>query len=460
VSFAIDLEDERMSSNLINALATTGPLAELFSDRSLLQAMLDFEAALARAETRASIVPKAAAETISAAAKADNFDIPSIVYTTLRAGTPGIPVASALREIVNVHDPDAARFVHFGTTSQDVTDTALVLLLKRALPLLEKDVDRIEKALHRLSEDHAEAVMLGRTLLQPAPPVTFGLKAGGYLAALRRSRGRLVAAGCDCLLLQFGGASGTLAGLGDDGLAVAHFLAEELALGLPDSPWHAHRDRLANFVAACGVLVGCLGKIARDIILLMQNEIGEALETSCEGRGGSSTMPHKQNPIGCTVALAAAYRLPGLVATFLSSMVQEHERGIGGLQAEWPTICPAIQATGIALESMAEVLEGLKVDPARMRANLDNTGGTIFAERVVLLASRTLGRDKATELVARAVRKSMSEPCTFIEALNLDPEIKTALEPSTLRDLNSPESYLGSASALRRRLLSRNRKEQ
>lgn len=443
-----------MPARLIESLATTGPLADLFSDDSLLQAMLDFEAALARAEARAGIVPQAAADAIQSAAKAAHFDSAALARETLRAGTPGIPLAKALTNQVRATDPGAARFVHWGATSQDVADTALILLLKRSQAILAADLSRLEAALRRLSEQHPHTAMLGRTLLQAAPPVTFGLKAAGWLGAVRRSRTRLEAAFGEALVLQFGGSSGTLAALGQQGVAVGHALAQELGLGFPDAPWHTHRDRLAALVAACGVLTGSLGKMARDISLLMQGEVAEVAEPGGEGRGGSSTMPHKRNPIASSVTLAAAHRVPGLVAAFLSGMVQEHERGVGGWQAEWPTVAAVIQGTGLAIASMAEAAEGLTVSPDRMREDIDATRGAVFAERATMLLGATLGRDAAHKLLEEATRRSAAEGRRLAEVLGEMREVTQVLDRDALADLESPEGYLGVAEVLRQRLLS------
>lgn len=443
-----------MPARLIESLATTGPLAEVFADESLLQRMLDFEVALARAEARVGIVPQATAEAIKKAAKVDSFDVPSLVRDTLRAGTPGIPLVKALTERVRAIDSAAAQFVHWGATSQDVADTALILLLKVAQNILAADVARLEGALLRLSEQHPQTVMLGRTLLQPAPPVTLGLKAAGWLGAIRRSRKRLDAAFAEALVLQFGGASGTLAALGEQGLAVGQAVASELGLGFPDAPWHTHRDRLASLVTACGVLTGCLGKLARDVTLLMQAEVAEVAEPASEGRSGSSTMPNKRNPIACSITLAAAHRVPGLVASFLSAMVQEHERAAGGWQAEWPIVAAVIQTTGVAAASMAEATEGLEVCGARMRANVDSTRGTIFAERAMILLGKSLGRDVAHKLLQEATRQSISKGRKLSEVLANMPEVTRILDAATLDNLETPEAYLGLAEALRTRLLS------
>jgi len=440
-------------TRLIESLATTAALAEVFSDESVLQAMLDFEAALARAEARVGIVPKQAADAITSAAQASQFDIPEISRGTYRAGTAAIPLVKALRERVKKRNSDAPAWVHWGATSQDVVDTALVLLLKRSLPILVRDLQRLDQALAGLSERHKDSVMLGRTLMQPAPPVTFGLKAAGWLGAQRRDGERLKSAFAEAMVVQFGGASGTLASLGERGLEVARALAEELALRYPEAPWHSHRDRLASVVCCCGVLTGSLGKMARDISLLMQNEAAEVAEPGGEGRGGSSTMPHKRNPIACALTLAAAERTPGLIASFLSAMVQEHERGVGSWQSEWPLIASVIQATGSAASSMAETAEGLSVDVARMRQNIQNTRGLIFAEKAMMLLAPKLGRDVAHELLERAARESITQQKHLSKVLAEMPEVASRVEPSVLEQLAIPEQYLGCAEAFRQALL-------
>jgi len=422
-----------MPTRLMESLAATEPLSRVFSDTAVLQAMLDFEAALARAEARAGIIPATSAAAITEAAQAVGFDASELARQALRAGTPAIPLVRLLTQRVRLKDAAAAGYVHWGATSQDVVDTATMLLLKQSRALLMAYHERVMSGLGRLSDEHAGAVMLGRTLLQPAPPVTFGLKAAGWFASLRRGWARVTSRFDEALYVQFGGASGTLAALGDGGIAVSEFLAEELGLKCPDAPWHGQRDRLAALLAALSIYTASLGKMARDISLLMQFEVSEAAEPGGEGRGGSSTMPHKRNPTACILALAAAQRTPGLLANFLAGMVQEHERAAGGWQAEWPAIEGIVQAAGVALESMAEVAEGLNVDSARMRRNIEATHGAVFAERAMMMLASDMGRDAAHKLVEEAVRKTGSPP--------------------DLPGLQTPEDYLGSAEAFRRRLL-------
>jgi 3-carboxy-cis,cis-muconate cycloisomerase len=422
-----------MFTRLVESLAATEPLSRVFADPSALQAMLDFEAALARAEARCDIIPGAAAENIAGAAQAAGFDIDELTRLSLRAGTPAIPLVNMLTARVRAVAPDAADYVHWGATSQDVTDTALVLLLRQCRAILAGDHERILAALRRLSDQHAATVMLARTLLQPAPPVTFGLKAAGWYAGLRRGWQRVSSRFEEAMYLQFGGASGTLAALGDRGLDVSETLASLLDLPLPDAPWHGYRDRLAALMAALSIYTATLGKMALDIALLMQFEVAEATEPGGDGRGGSSAMPHKRNPTACILALAAARRSPGLLADFLNAAIQEHERAAGGWQSEWPLVNGIVQSAGVALESMAEVAEGLTVDVARMRFNLDATKGAVFAEKAVTMLAPRLGREAARRMVEDALRDTGAPP--------------------DLPGLDRPEEYLGCAEAFRRRLL-------
>jgi 3-carboxy-cis,cis-muconate cycloisomerase len=383
-----------MSTRLMECLSATEPLSRIFGDEGVLQAMLNFESALARAQARDGVIPAAAAAAIGAAAHSAGFDSAELAAQALRAGTPAIPLVRMLAERVRVQDPGASGFVHWGATSQDVTDTALVLLLKQCRAVLAADHRRVLRGLRRLSDEHAGTVMLGRTLLQPASPVTFGLKAAGWFAAIRRGWARVDSRFDEALYLQFGGASGTLAALGDRGLAVSQALADELGLPCPDAPWHGHRDRVAALMAALSIYTASLGKMALDIALLMQFEVGEVAEPGGQGRGGSSSMPHKRNPTACMLAMAAAKRAPGLLANFVAGMVQEHERAVGGWQAEWSAVQGIVQCAGVALDSMAEVAEGLTVDVARMRANIDATQGAVFSERARLMLPPVAGPEE------------------------------------------------------------------
>jgi 3-carboxy-cis,cis-muconate cycloisomerase len=421
-----------MFTRLVESLAATESLSRVFSDESVLQLMLDFEGGLAQAEASCGVIPAAAAEAIAQAAHAGGLDTAELTRLSLRAGTPAIPLVKMLTARLHAN-PEAAGFVHWGGTSQDVVDTALVLLMGKCRAILQRDHERLLVALRKLSDDHAGTVMLARTLLQPAPPVTFGLKAAGWYAGLRRGWERASARFDESLCLQFGGASGTLAALGGQGLPVSEALAAELGLQLPDAPWHGYRDRIAALLAALSIYTATLGKMALDIALLMQFEVAEAAEPGGEGRGGSSAMPHKRNPTACMLALAAAKRAPGLLADFVAGMVQEHERGLGGWQSEWPVVHGIVQAAGVALESMAEVAEGLTVDRERMLSNLAATNGAVFAEKAVAMLTPVWGREVARRQVEESIRATGAPP--------------------PLPGLTTPEEYLGSAEAFRRRLL-------
>ncbi|HVW11071.1 MAG TPA: lyase family protein [Bryobacteraceae bacterium] len=439
-----------MPRGLIGCLTTTDALAALFSDDSVLQAMLDFEAALARAESRCDVISAEAASAIAAACEAPRYDPRALAVEIRRQAAMAIPVVKALTENVRQSSPLSARFVHWGATTQDVTDTALVLLLGRARAILAADHERLLQTLWRMSEAHARTVMLGRTIMQAAPPITFGLKAAGWFAALRRDWTRVDAAFEEAAVLEFGGASGTLASLGEKGGEVARLLGEELQLAVPEAPWHTHRDRLAAVVANCGIYTGTLGKIARDAVLLIQQEVGEAEEA---GGGGSSAMPHKRNPSSFAIALACAVRTPGLVADFLAGMVQEHERGIGGLHAEWMTVAGVVETTGSALSAMAHGMENFVVHPERMMTNIRATRGLVFSERVMMQIAGATGRDAAHALLSEASRIAVERDIPLAVAISLMPDIAELLTAEQIAALDVPEDYLGSAEEFRRALL-------
>jgi 3-carboxy-cis,cis-muconate cycloisomerase len=424
-----------------------------FGDRARLQGMLDFEAGLARAEAAIGLIPAAAATAIARACRADGFDPEALGQDAARAGNPAIPLVKRLIALVAVDDRSAAGFVHWGATSQDAMDTGLALQLRAGLAALEPDLRRLCTALATLAEVHAATPMIGRTWLQHAVPVTFGLKAAGWLAAVERSRGRVDSAGRAARVLQFGGAAGTLAALGDRGLDVANELATLLDLPVPDLPWHAHRDRLADMGAALALLVGTLGKIARDLSLMMQTEVAEAFEPAGEGRGGSSTMPHKHNPVACAVALAAAARVPNLVATLFAALPQEHERGLGGWHAEWETLPEIFLLTSGALHQMAEAIEGLTVDPRRMRENIEATKGLVMAEAVTMALGARIGRDEAHHVVEAACRRAVEEGAHLRDVLGREPVVTGEFTADQLDRLFLPEAYLGVAEALVRRSL-------
>jgi len=438
---------------LFGPLFSAEAVSAAFDDTATIQAMLDVEAALARAEAKVGVIPQSAVAPITAACSAERYDIEALGRSAALAGNTAIPLVKALTEAVRSKDEDAARYVHWGATSQDIQDCGLVLQIRAALAPLQSDIQRLELALAALATRYAADPMPGRTWLQHAAPITFGLKAAGYLSALRRAKRRLRQASEAALVLQFGGAAGTLASLGERGMTVSEALAQELDLALPALPWHAARDRLVDLACALGVLTGGLGKMARDLSLLMQTDVGEAFEPAAAGKGGSSTMPHKRNPVGCAVALAAAIRVPPLVATLLAAMPQEHERGLGGWHAEWQTLPEIFRLTSGALAQMATAFEGLEVDTAMMRADLDKTHGLLMAEAASMALADHIGKAQAHHLVEAASRRALSDGCSLADALSAMPEATRHLSPEALGKVMQPEAYLGAAAAFIQRAL-------
>ncbi len=441
------------SLRLLDPLFRTERMAAVFSDGGRVQGMLDFEAALARAEARVGAIPAAAAPAIAAQCRAELYDITALARAAAQAGNPAIPLVKALTGLVAARDEAASRYVHWGATSQDMMDTGLVLQLRQALDAIEPDLARLCAALAALAQARIGTVLAGRTWLQQALPVTLGLKAAGWLSALERHRGRLRQLRPRVLMTQLGGAAGTLAALGAHGEAVAAALADDLGLAAPVLPWHTQRDGIAEAGTTLGLLTGSLGKMARDVSLLMQTEVAEALEPAAPGRGGSSTMPHKRNPVGCAVVLSAALRVPGLVATLLAAMVQEHERGLGGWHAEWETLPEICCLAAGALAHMIAVIEGLEIDTARMEQNLDATRGLLLAEAVGMALAPHLGRLPAHDLVEQACRRAVSERRHLREVLAEQPLVRKHLDAAALQRLFDPAHYLGCAEALVRRVL-------
>jgi len=422
-------------------------------DGAHLQHMLDFEAALARAEAATGVIPASAAGPIAKACKASSFDLADLAEAATRSGNLAIPLVKALTANVAKADADAARYVHWGATSQDVIDTAGMLTLRAAIDALLPDLDRAIAGFAKLARQHRNTAVVARTWLQHALPMPFGLKLAEYAAALHRSRTRLQRLRNEGLALQFGGAAGTLAALGDKGMVVAERLAQELKLPLPDAPWHTHRDRIAEAASVFAILTGTCGKIARDVSLMMQTDVAEAFEPSGEGRGGSSTMPHKRNPVAAATALAAATMAPNLAATIFASQVQDHERSAGPWQAEWPTLPSLLLVTSGALAAVVDIAEGLEVDVARMRANLDATGGLIMAEAVTMALAEKIGKSEAHYLIEAASKKAVTEKKGLRDVLIKDPKVTAHLSADKLAKLFEPMAYQGASQALIDRLL-------
>jgi 3-carboxy-cis,cis-muconate cycloisomerase len=366
---------------LFDAVLARGGARAAVADEAWLQAMLDVEAALARASAEVGVIAVEHAEAIATACRAEWFDVAAIGAEAANVGNPAEPLVRALRARVGA----AAEDVHRGATSQDIVDSAAMLVTRRALEPVLDDLGGTADAAARLASEHRDTVMIGRTLMQQAVPVTFGLKAAGWLVALDESIARLRDVR---LAAQLGGAAGTLAALGDAGPAVLGRFARELGLDEPVVPWHTDRTRIAELAGALGEACGAVAKVAGDIVLLAQTEVGEVRE-GVEGRGGSSTMAHKRNPVAAISARAAARQAPGLVATLLASMEQEHERAAGAWHAEWPALRSLLSFAGSAAAWLRDCLENLEVDVERMRANVDDPSGSVGA---------------ASELIDRALR--------------------------------------------------------
>jgi 3-carboxy-cis,cis-muconate cycloisomerase len=434
--------------SLLGPLFGSEAMAEILGDVARLQGMLDFEAGLARAQGRLGVIPAAVVPGIAAKAEARLFDLDQLARATRLAGNPAIPMVAQLTALVAAADPAAARYVHWGATSQDAMDTGLVLLLRRVLDRMEADLARLADALAHLARAHRTTPMVGRTWLQHALPITFGLKVAGWLETVLRHRARLAELKPRLLVVQLGGAAGTRASLTGRGREVALALGEELGLGVPDLPWHGARDRVVELGAWLGLVTGSLGKMARDWSLLMQTEIGEAFEPAAPGRGGSSTMPHKRNPVAAAAVLAAATRAPGLVATLLAAMAQEHERGLGGWHAEWETLPELATLAAGALAWTVETVEGLEVNAPRMRANLEATRGLILAEAVQMALAPSMGRLAAHDLVERACRQAVAEGRHLKDVLAGEAEVAAHLPGDDLERLFDPLSYTGEAAML------------
>jgi 3-carboxy-cis,cis-muconate cycloisomerase len=350
-------------------------------------------------------------------------------------------------------DKDAARYVHWGATSQDVIDTATMLTLRAGIDALDGDLSRAIKGFAALARNHRNTAMVARTWLQHALPMPFGLKAAEYASSLARARCRLRRLRREGLALQFGGAAGTLAALGDKGLAVAERLARELDLPLPEAPWHTHRDRIAEAASCFAILAGSCGKIARDVSLMMQTDVAEAFEPAGEGRGGSSTMPHKRNPVAAASALGAATMAPQLAATIFAAQVQDHERSAGPWHAEWPTLPQLMLVASGALAAIVDIAEGLDVDAARMRSNLDATHGLIMAEAITFALAETIGKSDAHHLIEAASKRAVAEKKHLRDVLSADSLVTAHLSPEKIAALFEPMAYQGASQALIDRLL-------
>ena len=424
------------------------------SDRAVLRAMLDAERALATAGARVGVVPEGAAAAIAVVCQAGRFDPAELGRRAVAAGNPVVPLVGDLTQAVAAEaGAAAAGWVHHGATSQDILDTAISLVAARALGPVLDDLDAAAEAAAGLAEQHRDTIMAGRTLGQHALPVSFGFKAAGWLVALEEAAAGLARVRRERLAAQLGGAAGTLAAFGPHGIEVARVYAAELGLAEPVLAWHTNRTRVGELAGALGVAAGVLGKLALDVTLLAQTEIAEVTEPAGGGRGGSSTLPHKHNPVGAVLVVAGTRRVPGLVASLLGSMAQEQERASGAWHGEWEPLVELLRLAGGAAARTRELLGGLEVHPDRMRANLEGTGGQLLTERVAGALTNGLGRGPAQELLRRLSQTAADTGQPLRQVLADDPTVAQHLDAAAIDQLLDPEGYLGTASQLINRAL-------
>jgi 3-carboxy-cis,cis-muconate cycloisomerase len=429
------------TAGLFDGVLAAGDVRDLTGDTAWLRAMLDFEAALAAAEAEHGLVdPADAAAVADAAADPSSYDAAALGRAAAGIGNPAGPLVRALTERAGA----AGRSVHLGATSQDVVDTAAMLVAHRALGALLTDLRACGDLLADLAQRHTGTVQVGRTLLQHALPTTFGVVAASWLSGVDAAADRLAAVREERLAVQFGGAVGTLASLGERGPAVLTSLAARLGLR-EAAPWHTERTRVAELAAALGGACGAVATVARDVVLLAQTEVAEVREEGPAGTGGSSTMPHKRNPVAAVAAAASAQQAPGLVGTLFAAMAQEHQRAAGSWHAEWLPLRSLLRATGSAAHWLRVSLERLRVDEERMRANVGLTGGLSLAERVTTALAPSTGRLAAHDAVAACCRRAADGEGDLAGLLAADPLVGAHLDRSAVAALLDPAGHLGSA---------------
>src|SRR6516164_4397267 len=429
---------------------STPQMRRVFSDETRTAYCLDFEAALARAQARLGIIPAEAAREIESKCRIENIDLVRLKLQTERIG---YPILGVVQQIVALCADGLGEWCHWGATTQDITDTAVVLQIRAALELVEKDMEAIAAALATLSRRYRDTAMAGRSNLQQAVPLTFGFKTAALLAAMQRHRERLAQMRPRVLVGEFGGAVGTLASLGKDGLKVQAELMQELGLGQPDIAWHTVRDRIGEVACFLGLVTGTLGKISMDVKLLMQTEVAEVYEPFHEARGSSSTMPQKRNPISSLYIHSTAALVRQHVAALLEAAVADHERSTGPWEIEWIALPEIFLLTSGALAQTKLLASGLEVDAERMRANLDLTRGMIVSEAVMMGLAPHLGRQRAHDLVYDICRKVAATGEPLVDLLTRDAEISRHLDRAQLSKICDPANYLGLAGEMVDRVL-------
>jgi 3-carboxy-cis,cis-muconate cycloisomerase len=435
----------KIDSKLFAPLFSDGDIATHFSDEQFIRYALEVEAALARVQARLGVIPQDEGERIAAAVSTIQVDM-----SQLQAGLEkdSVPISDLVRQLRQHVGPDAADFVHWSATTQDIMDTALVLQIRAALNSMENTLHRLVKNLAHLADQHRDTVMAGRTHSQQALPISFGLKVANWLAPLVRHRQRLAEIKPRLLVVQFGGAAGTLAALGQSGLAVQEVLAAELHLAVPPTPWHTQRDSLAELAGWLSLVSGSLAKMAQDIILMAQTEVGEVSESDDRSRGGSSTMPQKSNPIISELIIAAARTNASLLSVMHQALVQEHERATHGWQVEWLTLPPMFALTASALNKALFLSEHLVVDRARMRANVNASNGLMLSEALTFALSPVLGRNEAKRVVQAAGQLVLEQQRHLVDILR--EQVSAPLDWDTLKD---EAAYLGSSNTFIDRVL-------
>ncbi|MBV8459118.1 MAG: 3-carboxy-cis,cis-muconate cycloisomerase [Acetobacteraceae bacterium] len=441
-----------IDSEVFRDIFSTEAMRRIFSDESRVQYYLDIEAALARVQGRLGIIPAEAAEEICRHCNAAQIDMALLKKRTESVGYPVLPV---VQQLVGLCRDGLGEWCHWGATTQDITDTATVLQIRDALELVEQDLRGIADSLAGLAAKYRDTPMAGRSNLQQATPITFGYKCAVWLAGFQRHLQRLAELRPRVLVGEFGGATGTLASLGKDGLKVQAALMEELGLGQPEIAWHTMRDRIAEVGCFLGLVCGTLGKVSLDVKLMMQTEVEEVYEPFAQGRGSSSTMPQKRNPISSVYIHACVAMVRQHVAALLDAMVEDHERSTGPWEIEWIAVPEIFCLSAGALAQTRFVVGGLQVDPARMRANLDLTKGLVVSEAVMMGLGPVLGRQRAHDLVYDICREVVAGKGTFLDLLAANPEISAHKDRSQLAALLDPANYCGLSEEMVDRVLAR-----